>query len=122
MKNTGTKEELKIDKPQKNAGESTLFQLQQQVKYYQRENNILLSLSDDITRIREKNDLLILFNKQIKGLFYLTYSIVTLIDHKDETYIPFLLDNDSYPGEVDTGDQEKVQSRFSLNEPFIQAV
>src|SRR3954466_7408442 len=122
MKNAATKEELKTYRPQEVKNEPTLLQLQQQVKHYKKENDILLSLSDDITRIREKNDLLILFKKQIKDLFYLTYSIVTLIDHKDETYIPFLLDNESSPIQPNTENQDGKQSRYSLNESFIQSV
>jgi transcriptional regulator with GAF, ATPase, and Fis domain len=88
----------------------------------ERERKTLLELGNDITRVREKNDLLILFKKRIKGLFYFTHTIVTLIDYKDETYIPFLLDNDGSPIRAHARYQEMVQSRFSLNEPFIQAV
>lgn len=88
----------------------------------ERERKTLLELGNDITRVREKNDLLILFKKRIKRLFHFTHTIVTLIDYKDETYIPFLLDNDGSPIRSHARYQEMVQSRFSLNEPFIQAV
>ncbi len=88
----------------------------------EQERKILLELGNDITKVREKNDLLILFRKRIKGLFYFTHTIVTLIDYKDETYIPFLLDNDGSPIRSHERYQEMVHSRFSLNEPFIQAV
>ncbi len=88
----------------------------------ERERKILLELGNDITRVREKNDLLMLFRKRIKGFFYFTHTIVTLIDYKDETYIPFLLDNDGSPIRSHARYQEMVQSRFSLNEPFIQSV
>lgn len=96
--------------------------LQQQVDHYKREKDILLALSDDITQVREKNDLLILFKKNIRGLFYFTHTIVTLIDYKDETYFPFLLDNDGSPIRSHERYQEMVNAHFSLNEPFIQAV
>jgi formate hydrogenlyase transcriptional activator len=122
MKNAGPKVNFNNYKPQKNDGESIISSLQQQVRHYKKENDILLALSDDITRIRDKNDLLVLFNKQIKELFYFTYSIVSLIDHKDDTYIPFLLDNESFPFQVQTGNHEMDSVRFSLNEPFIQTV
>src|SRR5690349_10274782 len=88
----------------------------------EQERKVLLELGNDITRVREKNDLLVLFKKRIKGLFYFTHTIVTLIDHKDETYIPFLLDNESSPIRSHARYQEMVRARFSLNEPFIQAV
>src|SRR6266496_3179704 len=88
----------------------------------EQERRILLELGNDITRVRDKNDLIILFKKRIKGLFYCTHTIVTLIDYKDETYVPFLLDNEGSPIRSHTRYQEMVQSRFSLNERFIQAV
>src|SRR5688500_16254901 len=100
----------------------TVVSLQQEVEHYQKEKNILLALSDDLTRVRDKNDLIILFKQRIKGLFYITHSIVTLIDYKDETYVPFLLDSEGSPIRSHERYQEMVHSHFSLNEPFIQAV
>ena len=88
----------------------------------EQERKLLLELGNDITRVRDKNDLIILFKKRIKGLFYITHTIVTLIDYKDETYVPFLLDNDGSPIRSHERYREMVQARFSLNEPFIQAV
>lgn len=88
----------------------------------EKERRILLELGNDITRVRDKNDLIVLFKKRIKGLFYFTHTIVTLIDHRDETYIPFLLDNDGSPIRSHPRYREMVRSHFSLNEPFIQAV
>lgn len=88
----------------------------------ERERKILLELGSDITRVRDKNDLLTLFKQRIKGLFHFTHTIVTLIDPKDETYIPFLLDNDGSPIRSHERYDEMVMSRFPLNEPFIQAV
>jgi len=88
----------------------------------EQERRMLLNLGNDITGVRDKNDLIILFKKRIKGLFYFTHTIVTLVDYKDETYTPFLLDNDGSPIRSHERYQEMVASHFSLNEPFIQAV
>src|SRR3982751_6727852 len=88
----------------------------------EQERKLLLELSNDITRVRDKNDLLTLFKQRIKGLFHITHTIVTLIDHKDETYTAFLLDNDGSPIRSHKRYDEMVMSRFPLNEPFIQAV
>src|SRR5437868_2884438 len=88
----------------------------------EQERRMLLNLGNDITSVRDKNDLLILFSKRIKGLFYFTHTIVTLIDYKDETYTPFLLDNESSPTRLHPNYQELIHAHFSLNEPFIQAV
>lgn len=88
----------------------------------EQERKILADLGNDITRVRDKNDLIVLFKKRIKGLFYFTHTIVTLIDHKDETYVPFLLDNDGSPIRSHQRYQEMITGRFALNEPFIQSV
>ncbi len=88
----------------------------------EQERRILLELGNDITQVRDKNDLIVLFRKRIKGLFYFTHTIVTLIDYKDETYVPFLLDNEGSPIRSHPRYQEMVKSHFSLNEPFIQSV
>jgi formate hydrogenlyase transcriptional activator len=87
----------------------------------EQERKILLELGSDITRVRDKNDLITLFSNRIKELFYFTHTLVALIDYKDETYAPFLLDDQS-PIQSRAGYKELVQSRFSLNEPFIQSV
>src|ERR1700743_1636091 len=87
----------------------------------EQERRMLLDLGNDITSVRDKNDLLVLFSKRIKSFFYFTHTIVTLIDYKDETYDPFLLDNENSPIRLHTMYQQLVHSRFSLNEPFIQA-
>src|SRR5882757_7635734 len=88
----------------------------------EQERRMLLDLGNDITSVRDRNDLLVLFSKRIKSLFYFTHTIVTLIDYKDETYTPFLLDNESSPIRGHVLYQELVHARFSLKEPFIQAV
>ncbi|MGF6929535.1 formate hydrogenlyase transcriptional activator [Chitinophaga sp. W2I13] len=88
----------------------------------EQERKILLDLGNDITKVREKNDLITLFKNNIKGLFYFTHTIITLIDYKDETYYPFLLDNEGSPIRTHLKYKELVTGRFSLNDPFIQAV
>jgi transcriptional regulator with GAF, ATPase, and Fis domain len=88
----------------------------------EQERKMLLQLGNDITGVRDRDDLLVLFSKRIKRFFYFTHTIVTLIDYKDETYTPFLLDNDNSPIREHAMYQQLVHSRFSLNDPFIQAV
>ncbi len=88
----------------------------------EREQTILLDLGNDITKVREKNDLITLFSKHIKKLFHFNHSIVTLIDSRRETYTPFLLDPASSPIKNHAEYPSLITSHFSLDEPFIQAV
>ena len=121
MKKNENLEKTKGRKLQAAPDESKMNALRLQLDSYKKEKDILLALSNDITRVREKNDLIILFSKRIKGLFYFTHTLVALIDYKDETYAPFLLDDKS-PIRSHTKYRQLVQSRFSLNEPFIQSI
>jgi len=88
----------------------------------EQERRILLDLGDDITSVRDKNDLLALFSRRIKSLFYFTHTIVTLINYKDEYYYSFLLDKENSPIRYHGLYEQLAASRFSLNEPFIQGV
>jgi transcriptional regulator with GAF, ATPase, and Fis domain len=88
----------------------------------EQERKILLALGNDIARVREKNDLITLFSKRIKSFFYFTHTIVTLIESKDETYTPFLLDHENSPIRDHNRYGEMVAAHFSLNDPFIQSV
>ncbi|PUV26410.1 sigma-54-dependent Fis family transcriptional regulator [Sphingobacterium athyrii] len=92
------------------------------IAYYQKEREILLALGNDLTKVRDKNDLIRLFKEGIKGLYFITHTIVTTIDYKDDTYSPFLLDNDGSPIRDHPRYAEMIKARFPLNEPFIQAV
>ncbi len=122
MKNTGTKENIKGLKSEQKNTPPNIHSLQQQVEYYKKERNVLDVLSNDLTRVRGKNDLINLLKKRLNELFYFTDSIITLIDYKDETCYPFLLDYEESPIRSHPGYQEIASSRFLLNEPFIQAV
>ena len=90
--------------------------------FYERQRKILLDLSDDLTKVREKNDLITLFSSRIKGLFYFTHAIVTLIEDGQQTYKPFLLDPASSPIRNHAEYDALVKTAFDLREPFIREV
>jgi formate hydrogenlyase transcriptional activator len=86
----------------------------------EQERRILLDLGSDLTRVRDKNDLIALFSKRLKGLYYFTHAIITLFDYKNESYSAFLFDIETSPIKSHPGYQKLFQVRFSLNEPFIK--
>jgi formate hydrogenlyase transcriptional activator len=90
--------------------------------FLEKQRQILLDLGNDITRVREKNDLITLFSKRIKGLFYFTHTMITLIDALGDTYKPFLLDYESSPVRTHRDYRLLVNARFLLDEPFIESV
>lgn len=86
------------------------------------ESRILLELARDITKVRVKDDLILLFSKKVKSLFYFTHTIVTLIDKKDETYWPFLLNTVDSPIRNHPYYEQLVKGHDTLKEPFIKSV
>lgn len=88
----------------------------------EKERSILLALGDDITKIREKDDLLRFFSSRIRELYPFSHTIVTLIEQEAQTYAPFLLDHVSSAIKDHPRYPDMVAGHFSLNEPFIQTV
>jgi formate hydrogenlyase transcriptional activator len=86
------------------------------------ENHYILELGRDLTRVRDKDDLIHLFSTRIKEFFYFNHSIITIIDESGDTYTPFLLDPAASPLVHHKAYDHLVASHFNLNEPFIQQV
>ena len=96
--------------------------LQEQLKSYDLEKNILLELSDDITKVREKNDLIKLFSSRLKAHFYFTHAVISLIDQQNRTYYPFLIDRDSMHIRHREELPSLLEMQFSIDDPFIGQV
>lgn len=94
----------------------------ERIQSLEKERRILLALGDDITKIREKDDLLRFFSSRIRELYPFSHTIVTLIEQEAQTYAPFLLDHVSSAIKTHPAYPAMVAGHFSLNEPFIQTV
>ncbi|WP_162946414.1 sigma-54-dependent Fis family transcriptional regulator [Chitinophaga barathri] len=86
------------------------------------ERRILLELGNEITKAREKTDLISVFSSKIRELFPFSHAIVTLINDDGQTYTPFLLDPDSSPIQHHALYPTLVASRFPLKGPFIERI
>ncbi|WP_205509971.1 sigma-54-dependent Fis family transcriptional regulator [Longitalea arenae] len=86
----------------------------------EQERKILLELGNDLTRVRDKSDLIALFSKRLKGLFNFTHAIITLIDHHNETISAFLYDIGTSPIQTHPGYLKLFKSRFSINNSFMR--
>lgn len=107
---------------QKSIAIHLMAKYKEHVAFLEKQRKVLLDLGNDITRVREKDDLIALFSRRIKSLFYFTHTIVTLIDRQDNTYKPFLLDHESSPIRDHHSYGLLVDAGFSLDEPFIASV
>jgi transcriptional regulator with GAF, ATPase, and Fis domain len=92
------------------------------IDYYKRERQVILQLSEDITQIHEKADLMTLLSLRIKSFFYYVHAIVSLIDETDHVYRPFILDPVSSPLKDHPDYPTLIKSCFDLDAPFIQQV
>jgi transcriptional regulator with GAF, ATPase, and Fis domain len=99
-----------------------IAELDLRIKLLENERRILLKLGDDITKVREKNDLIVLFSSRLREIFPFSHAIVSLIDHDARVYCPFLLDPNSSPIKDHPVYSSLVTGHFSLDEPFIQQV
>ncbi|MGA9650674.1 sigma-54-dependent Fis family transcriptional regulator [Pedobacter sp.] len=88
----------------------------------QRERYYILELGKDITKVREKDDLIKIFSKRIKEFFYFNHSIISVIDKNEKSYSPFLLNPAASPLVQHKEYNNLVASHFTLDEPFIQQV
>lgn len=86
----------------------------------EQERKILLDLGSDLTRVRDKSDLIMLFTKRLKTLFNFTHCIITLFDYKTDTYGAFLYDISTSPINIHPKYPKLFATRFPLNEPFIK--
>ena len=62
--------------------------LQQRLGAYEKEKNILLTLSNDITKVREKDDLVKIFSSRLKDFLYFSHAVVSLVDHQKNIVHP----------------------------------
>ena len=122
MKNPEDTQSIKGSPLRKPQDQSNISKLREQVGSFEREKHILLDLSNAITMVREKDDLITLFTSGIKGLFYYTHAVITLIDDQNETYSPFLLDQVSPQIKDHPAYRSLATAHFPLNEPFINQV
>ncbi|WP_208643560.1 sigma 54-interacting transcriptional regulator [Pedobacter miscanthi] len=92
-----------------------------EIESLKRERDIILTLSNDITKVRNKTDLINVFSSRIKKLFYFSHITITLIDEKREHYYPFLLDPSGIIQDHPSYKKLSV-ANFNLHEPYIQSV
>ncbi|HEX5551772.1 MAG TPA: sigma 54-interacting transcriptional regulator [Chitinophagaceae bacterium] len=96
--------------------------LEEQLANHEKEKGLLLDLSDVIIKVREKDDLIKVFASTLKGLFYFTHAVISLIDQKNKTYYPFLLDIEALPIRHRKELPSLLAKQYFLDDPFIEMV
>ncbi|HTE24986.1 sigma 54-interacting transcriptional regulator [Flavitalea sp.] len=122
MKKVGNSENKKNHQAKSPSDQSYINTLQGKLDAYEKEKSILLALSNDITKVREKDDLINLFSSRLKGLYYFTHAVVSLIDKQSQTYYPFLINPEALPIKHQKELPSLLRMRFPMTDPFILQV
>ncbi|KAA2239593.1 AAA domain-containing protein [Chitinophaga agrisoli] len=92
------------------------------IRLLEKERHVLLALGDDLTKVREKNDLILLFSSRIRELYPFSHSLITLINYASQTYTPFLLDPAPSPVESHHAYPALITAHYPVDSPLIQQV
>jgi len=117
MKNTESPTRKVHNKPN-HSHEGEINTLKQQLEAFEKEKNILLALSNDITKVREKDDLVKIFSSRLKDFFYFSHAVISLVDHQKNIFYPFLMDAKTHP----IKDKDIFNSLLAMQYPFTDPV
>ncbi len=93
--------------------------LRHRLAEFEKEKTILLDLSDAIIKVRKKDDLIKVFASKLKGLFYFTHAVISLIDKQNKTYYPFLFDTSAMHIRHRSELPNLLLNQYFLDDPFI---
>lgn len=102
--------------------QSIINTLGEQLDGYKKEKDILLALSNDITKAREKHDLVKIMSTRLKEYFYFTHAVISLIDKQKGTYFPFLMDRESMHIKHRSELPSLLRMNFPIDDPFLRKV
>lgn len=93
-----------------------------QLESFLKEKAILLDLSNEITRIRTKDDLILALSSRLKSFFHFTHAVISLVDWREGTYYPFLLDIQAHPNKDHNEFNSIITRHNSLHDPFFRRI
>ncbi|TDE10777.1 sigma-54-dependent Fis family transcriptional regulator [Dyadobacter psychrotolerans] len=93
----------------------------EQVEKKIREADALLFISDAIASVNNRNDLLDVFNKSLKKLFYFTHSMILTLSEDGQQLSPLILDPDSI-SRHDPDYQHIASGWLAVNDEFLDRI
>ncbi|MFA6083480.1 sigma 54-interacting transcriptional regulator [Mucilaginibacter sp.] len=97
----------------------TNVQASDEILNREKEKSILLTISNDMAAIRNKNDLLQMVQKHLKSLIYFSHAVTAVADFENQTYRGLIVDPQSrsrnYPGFI-----KIAHSSHPLDNSFVQ--
>ena len=110
--------EKKLRRAPNSSAQGDLKILRTQLDAYEKQKTILLALSNEITKVRDKHDLVKIFSSRLKDFFYFSHAVVFLIDQGKNVFFPFLMDARTHPAK----DPEIFNSLLAMRYPFTEPV
>ncbi|MDP9077687.1 MAG: sigma 54-interacting transcriptional regulator [Bacteroidota bacterium] len=102
---------------------------QQEVKVINRQNaerekekSTLIEISNDMSAIRNKNDLLAVLHGRLKGIFHFSHTLTTLTDAKTNTYTGLIFDSKSISRQRHPEYQRICDATYPITDPVMTAV
>ena len=87
-----------------------------------RDKSTLIEISNDMSAIRDKNDLLSVLHKRLKKLFKFSHTLTTLTDPVTNTYTGLIFDSQSISKQKHPEYQRICDARYSVNDPVMSAI
>lgn len=97
------------------------IQANEEILERETEKSMLLTISNDMAAIRNKNDLLLTLQTRLKKLFYFSHMLTTIVDRETQTHSQFIIDPSSRSKKFPDYDRI-VNTAYSLNDPLIKTV
>ena len=94
----------------------------QQILERDREKTVLIEISNDMSAIRNKQDLLSVLHKRLKKLFNFSHTLTTLSDAKTRTYTGLIFDSKSISKGRHPDYQRICDARYSVDDIIMSAV
>ncbi|MFA6083474.1 sigma-54 interaction domain-containing protein [Mucilaginibacter sp.] len=88
----------------------------------EKEKTTLIEISNDMSAIRDKNDLLAVLHSRLKKLFHFSHTLTSLTDLKTNTYTGLIFDSESISKKKHPEYQRICDARYSINDPVMTAV
>ena len=93
----------------------------QQILDRDRDKSTLIEISNDMSAIRDKNDLLSVLHKRLKKLFNFSHTLMTLTDPVTKTYTGLIFDSKSVSKKKHPEYQRICDAHYSINDPVMAA-
>jgi len=96
--------------------------IRQQMLDRDRDKSTLIEISNDMSAIRNKNDLLSVLHKRLKKLFNFSHTLTTLTDPVTNTYTGLIFDSQSISKQKHPEYQRICDARYAVNDPVMSAI